>query len=96
LVEKWPGIEFPTPFSGHSLAWIIQGRGEGRISGSLQDNGQILSLEVPREDFFLWHRRIIPSEHKLFLFPENAKEALELTNETTLRELRRFIGAPSE
>ena len=40
LVEKWPGIEFPTPFSGHSLAWIIQGRGEGRISGSLQDNGQ--------------------------------------------------------
>ena len=92
LQNKWPSIVFYEAESGTLLAWGILGSGNNRIYGALQDNHQIIWLEFPLDEFFLWHRSVIPAKYPLFLFRSSSWDSIELTSETVLEDILRFTG----
>jgi hypothetical protein len=96
LKEKW-GDNIRFLQEEHSaLAWDLRFYSEdgttqgsfGRLFGDLQ----IVALETPYEEFFLWHRSVIEGDHRLFLFNASSPESLELGSDTTMDEIRRFCG----
>ncbi len=92
LTKDWPDIEFYSPKPTAILAWGLAVPDGGRVYGGLQPNAQVVWLDMPVEDFFLWHRKVIPDRHRLFLFPANSYETLELNPATTLEEIRVFVA----
>ena len=90
---KWPSYESYPYFS-----WSISFDDDSEVSGGFSGQGnQILALDKPVSaihfnQFVVWYRSYIASEHKLFLFVEGSWDSLELTNETTENEVGQFIG----
>ena len=97
LIERWPSTTFFQRSDISPLEWEIrveepdQSGAYGTI-GMLHGDLQVVSVETPFEEFFLWHREIISNEHRLFLFNDSSYESLELTEQTTLREIQEFVG----
>ena len=91
LLERWPGISAYSPPQYVLLEWVfpVTREGAGPIGG-LEDN-QTVFLDTPFDEFFLWHRSIIPAQYQLFLFHEGSWDTLALKPETSLEEIRRFI-----
>jgi hypothetical protein len=96
LARDWPDIEFYNPQAPVLLSWSIPDPGGGRITGGLQDNRQVVWLDIPHEEFFLWHRTVIPAEHRLYLFAASSTSSLELTETTTYQDIETFVGGPAE
>jgi hypothetical protein len=97
LVRRWADIEFFEIPSPRPLHWSLYTKAEGgelipQGSGSLQANLQVISMGTPVEEFFLWHRSIIPRNYRLFLFNDSSWDSLELTPGTTIEEISRFIA----
>jgi len=95
LGEQWAEIAFDDQSPYVALSWgLLVSQKGARIHGVLDKDLQTVSLDTPYEEFFLWHRSVIPSHYVLFLFNDSQFEDMELTSETTLEELRRFCGDP--
>ena len=97
LLEKWPYTKFFRTSDTLALQWslYIETKEGVIVPGSvaaLHGDYQVVSLDTPYEEFFLWHRSVIPSVHALFLFNSSSWDSLELTSETTLKETQRFVG----
>lgn len=90
LLKSWPGVSF-YPSQHILLGWTfpLTDKGAGPIGG-LEDN-QTIFLDTPLDEFFLWHRSIIPAQYQLFLFHEGSWDTLELKPETSLEDIRKFI-----
>lgn len=93
LAEKWPDIAFYESGPTTLLAWGLKVGENARLYGGLQDNQQIVWLDFPHAQFFLWHRTVIPISYPLFLFSTSSWDSLELTSETTFEEVQFFVGA---
>jgi len=94
LLERWPGIVFSkiSP-EDYLLEWGIPVSTAGAaIHGGLQTNQNIVDLDTPFEEFFLWHRQIIPGQYRLYLFNDSSWGSLELTVDTTIEEIQQFVG----
>jgi hypothetical protein len=95
IITHWPETEFYTPSGRVSLEWgIPESKGGARIHGGLHDDRQVISLDTPFEKFFLWHRSVIPNQYKLFIFHESTWESLELTGDTTLEDIQKYVDGP--
>lgn len=97
LLQQFPHTKFFRTSDTLALQWSLYiETKEGDIVPSsiaaLHGDYQVVSLDTPCEEFFLWHRSVIPSEHALFLFNSSSWDSLELTSETTLEEIQRFVG----
>ena len=97
LLEKWPEvIFFETSPSVYLLNWelSISQDPTGSVGGidGLQTNQQIVSMSTPFEEFFLWHRRIIPGLYRLYLFNDGSWDSLELKADTIIEDIRQFVG----
>jgi len=91
LIQRWSAIEF-LPTTAFSLQWGIPVSTSGaHIYGALHTDKQVISIDTPFEEFFLWHRGVIPSKHKLFLFNDSAWNSIELTDHTTAEDIERFF-----
>src|SRR6266487_841903 len=91
LLKKWPGISFDSS-SYILLGWFLQITKEGaKIIGGLEEDQQTVFLDTPFDEFFLWHRSIIPPQYELYLFHEGSWDNLELKPNTSLEEIQRFI-----
>ena len=90
LLKRWPGIRFYLS-QYILLGWTfpLTSKETGPIGG-LEDN-QTVFLDTPFDEFFLWHRTIVPAQYQLFLFHEGSWDTLELKPETSLEEIRGFI-----
>lgn len=96
LSERWPGVAFYDTPSYIPLSWgLLVSKNGARVFGVLDEDMQTVSLDTPYEEFFLWHRSVIPSHYALFLFNDSDFEDMELTSETTLEELKYFVGGTS-
>lgn len=91
LLERWPGISVYSPPQYVLLEWVfpVTREGAGPVGGL--ENNQTVFLDTPFDEFFLWHRTIIPAQYQLFLFHEGSWDTLELKPEITLEEIQRFI-----
>jgi hypothetical protein len=97
LSLRWPDTEFLSSSGDLLLEWSLFARQEdgSRIPlgiGGLHSDRQVVSMDTPEEGFFLWHRGVIPREHKLFLFSGGSMDSLEITVDTTLVEIEEFVG----
>lgn len=93
LLDEWTGVKFYHPTPEASLAWDLPGTLKDYfIYGILHQNLQVVSVDTPYEEFFLWHRRIIPTNYKLYLFNNSSLRSLELKLNTKIDEIRRFCG----
>jgi hypothetical protein len=93
LEDKWAGIKFHEPSEYSLLAWSLLVSEEGAmIYGALQNNKQIVWLEFPHIDFFLWHRSVISSKHNLFLFTASSFNSLELKMDTARETVEQFLS----
>lgn len=94
LSEAWPGIQFLPSSKWAALSWdLLVSEDGGCIFGMLHKDLQVVSLDAPYEEFFLWHRSIIPSEFRLYLFNDSSLESfVELTPFTDMNDLRKFCG----
>lgn len=91
LLERWSGISVYSRPQYVLLEWVFPATREGAGPiGGLEDN-QTVFLDTPFDEFFLWHRTIIPAQYQLFLFHEGSWDTLELKPEISLEEIRRFI-----
>jgi len=101
LLDKWPHTKFFRTSDILALQWslYIETKEGSIVPGpiaALHGDYQVVSLDTPYEEFFLWHRSVIPSMHALFLFNSSSWDSLELTSGITLEEIQRFVGgAPS-
>ena len=91
LLERWPGISVYSPPQYVLLEWVfpVTREGAGPVGGL--ENNQTVFLDTPFDEFFLWHRTIIPAQYQLFLFHEGSWDTLELKPEITLEEIQSFI-----
>ena len=97
LLEKWPEVLFfKTSPNVYLLNWelSISPGPTGSVGGigGLQTNQQIVSMSTPFEEFFLWHRQIIPGQYRLYLFNDSSWDSLELTADTTIEDIQQFVG----
>ena len=96
LLEKWPYvIFFDTSPNVYLLNWelSITQDPSGSVGGigGLQTNQQIVSMSTPFEEYFLWHRQIIPGKYRLYLFNDSSWDSLELTADTTIEDIQDFL-----
>lgn len=95
LMERWPGISVYSPPQYVLLEWVFPVTEEGAgLIGGLEYDQQTVFLDAPRDEFFLWHRSVVPGKYRLFLFHEGSWDTLELKVDTSLEETQRFIGGP--
>lgn len=93
LLADWIGVKFYDDAQEASLAWDLPVTVKDPfIYGILHPDLQVVSLGTPYEDFFLWHRRIVPANYKLYLFNDSSLSSLELTLDTNFDEVRKFCG----
>lgn len=91
LLRDWPGTVIYPQNEYVLLEWgLIVSEDGAEIIGVLADQ-QRVSLYVPYAEFFLWHRRIIPSQHQLYLFNDSSWDPFELKPDTTLAEIEKYI-----
>jgi hypothetical protein len=96
LFKDWPMVQFIRTSNIASLQWIIripsaEGFVEGTI-GMLHQNLQVVSFDTPYEPFFLWHRQIVDSRHRLYLSNSSSMDYMELKPDVTVEEIRQFIS----
>jgi hypothetical protein len=93
LIQRWgKNIEFRE--SGlFPLSWTLMVEDAGSYM-NLSDNSVSFDLYDPFEDFVLWHRSIIPEEHRLYLCAEELAASLEVKTSTSGDEIRRFADLP--
>jgi len=96
LQIKWSGIRISQSSEYVLLEWFfpVMDGWAGPIGG-LDKDKQTIFLDTPFEEFFLWHRSIIPDEYKLFLFHDGSWKNLELKPDTGLEEIQQFCGKQS-
>lgn len=95
LLQKWSGIRIDT--SQYLLLWWflpVTKEGAG-IIGGLEEDQQTVFLDTPFDQFFFWHRSVIPAQHRLFLSYEGSWANLEVKSNTSLAEIQGFIGKTS-
>ena len=98
LLLKWPETKIIEPAGDMSLQWVLwnilkNGQLESCGIGDLHKDKQIVSIDTPYEEYFLWHRIIVPSRYQLFLFNESdITKTLELKPDITIDLIKRFCG----
>jgi hypothetical protein len=92
LSNRWLQISFPEPIGPILLSWVIKFGGGADVHGELYTDGQVVSLELPVVEFFLWHRAVIDAKHTLFLFSQSADSSLELKVDTDISEIQEFVA----
>jgi hypothetical protein len=98
LLLKWPATKIIQSPIGSPLSWVMykvlkDGQLESCGIGELDSGLQIVSVDTPYEEYFLWHRGLIPSRYRLFLFNESdITETLELKPETTIEIIEQYCG----
>jgi hypothetical protein len=97
MLERWPETKFFQTSPDVPLQWMINIRDKSGVGvhgtiGMLHNDFQVVSCDTPFEEFFVWHRSLMPSKYKLFLFNDSSCESLELKPETSLDEVKQFIG----
>lgn len=98
LLKRWPNTTFfqisPDVMLLEWHSEILQGHELLPLCiAALHHDGQVVSCDTPVEAFFLWHRRVIPSQYRLFLWTESDhKNVFELKPNTTWEELAHFFG----
>lgn len=94
LLEQWSYTVFLEPVSSPPppLEWRLKkSEGDVGLFGGLQRNLQVVWMRTPYEEFFVWHRSIIPPEYPLYLFNSSSWDRLELTLETTEDDIKDFF-----
>ena len=97
LLKKWPNAQLLHTSANFPLQWILYTESgahslDSRGVGSLHSNLQVVYLDTPYEEFFLWHRSVIPARYRLFLFNVSSLDSLEITSNMTMEDLRKFLG----
>lgn len=90
LLERWPKIQFYSHIQdSEALFW---GSNDLPLT-SLMDDLQMVALSDPDTPFFVWHRSIIPSEYRLFVWNEAAgdEDVVELEPGVTEEEFDRKL-----
>lgn len=99
LTKRWPLVKFFDPSDAEILLWsfyeLREGKALPRGIGAIQSNHQIATFDSPYIDFFLWHRTVIPSSYRLFLFSDISWDSLELKSDTTREDIAQFVGGRS-
>ena len=89
LQKQWPNIEFYRPVSKTTV--LLWSSADLPVS-SLSSNLYTVVLDDPDTTFFVWHRNIIPSEYRLFVWNESDEEDIvELEPGVTEEELDRKL-----
>jgi hypothetical protein len=95
LSEAWPLAEIFDPVGTEILSWSLNVEEEDGIVpgviGAVQGNRQIVTLDAPNVDFFLWHRSVIPEKYRLWLFTDTSWNSIELQHDTTAGAIREYI-----
>jgi hypothetical protein len=97
LQERWRGIElFPSSSQNVLLMWLLFEVSTKMIPlgiGTLNVDKQTISMDTPVPEFFAWHRSVIPTQYRLYLFNESSLENFLLMDKgITLEEINKFIG----
>jgi hypothetical protein len=98
LLIKWPAIKIIESAVEISLQWVLwnilkDGQLESCGIGELHKDKKIVSVDTPYEEYFLWHRKIVPSRYQLYLFNESdITQTLELKPDITIDMIERFCG----
>lgn len=93
LSDNWIGIKFYSDEKSIPLAWDTPTAYSGVfVYGILHNNLQVVSLDAPFEEFFLWHRKIISNKYDLYLFNDSSPNKLKLISEITIEDIRMFCG----
>lgn len=96
LLERWPGINVYHLPRYVLLEWVFPvTEGWSGPIGGLENDQQTVFIDTPFEEFFLWHRSVIPGKYRLFLSHEGSWDTLELKVDTTLEEIQSFVGGLS-
>ncbi len=90
LFQKWPNAKILQETPDFLVFGIPMPNSEVYLYGHVRKFWAC--LETPFEEFFLWHRSVISSDCQLFLFRTSSWDALELKLDTTLEEVKAFIG----
>ncbi len=97
LSNDWMGVKFYDDIKVWQLAWDIPVTISGSfVYGMLHNDLQIVSLDTPHEEFFLWHRNIISGNYELYLFNDSSPKFLELKLNTTIEDIKQFCGKSSK
>ena len=95
LTAQWPHAEFHPNVGNEKLLWTLFEVEDDSLAcrgiGTIQSNQQIVTFDSPYIDFFLWHRVMIPQEHKLWLFKDTSWNNLEIQSDTKCEEIAQFI-----
>lgn len=98
LLLKWPGTKIVESTVGFSLQWVLwdilkDGQLESCGIGQLHRDKQIVSVDTPYEEYFLWHRKLVPSRYQLFLFNESdITKNLKLMPDMTIDTIEHYCG----
>jgi hypothetical protein len=94
LLGRWPGIVFfKISPEDYLLEWGLPVSAAGAaIHAGIQSNQNVVDLDTPFEEFFLWHLQIIPDQYRLYLFNDSSWDSLELTPDTTIGDIQQFVG----
>lgn len=90
LFQKWPNAKIFKETSTVLAFGILMPNSEVYIYGRVKKFW--VCLETRFEEFFLWHRSVIPSDYQLFLFRTSSWDALELKLDTTIEEVKAFFS----
>lgn len=95
LVAQWPQTKIHPNVGGEILLWTLFEAEANSIAcrgiGTIQSNRQIVTFDSPYVDFFLWHRTMIPQEHRLWLFKDTSWNNLEMRSDTLWEEIAQFF-----
>jgi hypothetical protein len=99
LVERWPHTQFKEA-PGFPLQWILYTRSEEGVEvaqgiGKLHNDLQTVTVDTPYEEFFLWHREVVPPRQRLFLYDLSSMRSLELTVDITFQTVEEFCEGRS-
>jgi hypothetical protein len=95
LTKNWPTAELRDLPNG-SLEWRLDPQTDSGSYGSLWGTLDTVSLWLGSthvfEDFIIWYRDFVPLQQPLYLFNSSDDTPFELTANTTVRDVRRYVG----
>ncbi len=91
LLERFP---YAKRYSKDIWSWSLDEHDTPGIYLLLHEDWQYVSFGLGANfvDFILWHRRMIPARHKLFLFNSSSWSSLELLWDTPQSQIEDFTG----
>lgn len=98
IQRQWIETTFYQPTKNSLLYWISEYKHhsgyKAHFIGTLSSNMQWISVGDPNYDFFVWHRNIIDSKYRLFLWNESEwiNNIFELKSNVTVDDLEKAFG----